>query len=165
MKLKSGSEQVGTSFWNPAHHNFVIQQVTHLLGDKDFTTPPPDKGDSTTRALPGSILVLSPYKAAIDRYRAAVNKLFLHEARTRVRVLTVDTAQGQEADVVFIDLVKNRATAHVENPKRLCVALTRARQAELIMMPAGMADNKQNLWRIWNRCMGGLDGAAIQIPL
>ncbi|KAK0656651.1 P-loop containing nucleoside triphosphate hydrolase protein [Cercophora newfieldiana] len=161
------AEQVGTSFWNKAHLGFVVQQVTHLLNDPHFTEPPPDdNADPDAAPAPGSIMILSPYKEAVARYRAAVNKIPLgKKVQSRVRILTVDTAQGQEADVVFLDMVKNRASAHVENPKRLCVALTRARQAEVILMPAGMGSNTQNLFRIWNRCMEGWDGVAIQLPM
>jgi len=165
-KRGTEAERVGTSFWNPQHQDFVIQQVTRLLNDDEFLAP--DNPDG--RKLPGDIMILSPYKEAVHRYRAAVNKLPLAgnnaaARRSRIRVLTVDTAQGQESDVVFLDMVKARSTAHVENPKRLCVALTRARQAEVILMSAGMWSDTQNLYRVWNRCAQGLDGAAIRITM
>ncbi|KAK3363317.1 hypothetical protein B0T25DRAFT_562339 [Lasiosphaeria hispida] len=40
---------------------------------------------------------------------------------------TIDTALGQETDFVFIDMVREYPSAHLDNPKRLCVGITRAR--------------------------------------
>ncbi|KAK4453329.1 P-loop containing nucleoside triphosphate hydrolase protein [Podospora aff. communis PSN243] len=127
------AEQVGTSHWNPAHHEFILRQITFLLGDANFVQPPP------TRELPGTILIISPYKEAINHYRVAVNKL--PQGRDRVSVQTVDTAQGQEADVVFLDL------------------------AEVILMSSRMANTWGALNMLWNRCHEGEDGAAIHLPM
>ncbi|KAK0633080.1 P-loop containing nucleoside triphosphate hydrolase protein [Immersiella caudata] len=164
-KNKARAEQVGTSFWNSAHHDFIIRQVTHLLSDPSFTQPPVanDLSRLSAKELPGTILIISPYKEAVYRYRIAVNKL--PQGRDRVGVNTVDTAQGQEADVVFLDMVKQAPTEHVQNPKRLCVALTRARQAEVILMSAGMMMEMGYLGHLWNRCRDGEDGAAIIVPM
>jgi hypothetical protein len=139
-----------------------MRQVALLLGDTSFTQPPVAE-DLSAPALPGDILILSPYKAAVTKYRIAASKL--PKGGDRVRVLTIDTAQGQEADVVFLDMVKRQSTEHAENPKRLCVALTRARQAEVILMSAGMGSGQSDLGRLRNRCMEGEDGAAIRVSI
>lgn len=64
----------------------------------------------------------------------------VEKALPKIEARTVDTVQGHEADIVFIDLVRTRPTPFLDDPKRLAVATTRARQAEIYMMPIPMAD-------------------------
>lgn len=44
-----------------------------------------------------------------------------------IQLCTVDSFQGQEADVVFLSFANNHATSFLESPNRLNVAITRAR--------------------------------------
>ncbi len=44
----------------------------------------------------------------------------------------VDKFQGQEADIVFLSMTRNRGTGFLDNPNRLNVALTRARHLQII---------------------------------
>lgn len=48
-------------------------------------------------------------------------------AHLKVVLGTVDRFQGQEADIVFLSLVRTRGIGFLDNPNRLNVALTRAR--------------------------------------
>ncbi|KAL8387151.1 hypothetical protein RB595_010120 [Gaeumannomyces hyphopodioides] len=64
----------------------------------------------------------------------------LEKSLPRIEARTIDRVQGHEADVVFIDLVRGWPSPFLDDPKRLAVATTRARQAEIYMMPTQMAD-------------------------
>ncbi|KAK4219022.1 P-loop containing nucleoside triphosphate hydrolase protein [Rhypophila decipiens] len=118
-------------FWNPSNHNWVMSRVRELLGDPMFL--------QTDCSKPGTILILSLYGDSFQKYRSALDKTFDTTKRSRVEARTLGTAQGAEADVVFIDMVKDIPSPFSNDQKRLCVALTRARQAEVIMMTSGMA--------------------------
>ncbi|KAM7209739.1 P-loop containing nucleoside triphosphate hydrolase protein [Naviculisporaceae sp. PSN 640] len=158
VDLGEEEEELENSFWNEFNHVWVMERVHELLADPRFLQP-----DSST---PGTILLVSPYRTSFQRYRSAVDEQ-IHDPKKRVRVdvRTLGTAQGAEADVVFIDMVKSRASDFSDDSKRLCVALTRARQAEVIMMNRGMAyDNKMsvNLPLIYDGCISGNHGTLIQ---
>jgi regulator of nonsense transcripts 1 len=68
-------------------------------------------------------MILSPYNKAVNRYQGATDRLPLTGHETESKVRTIDTAQGQEADVVFLDMVRSRANSHNGNPKRLASLL------------------------------------------
>ncbi|KAK4162022.1 P-loop containing nucleoside triphosphate hydrolase protein [Cladorrhinum sp. PSN259] len=151
----------GTSSWSETHLEFVMEKVMALLQDQNFKQLDGNK--------PGTIMIISPYKAAMTKYLQAIQSRGLKKRRKdRVMVRTVDTAQGQEADVVFLDLVKDHGTVHTDNAKRLCVSLTRARQAEIIMMCSDMVSTQRggvnfNTGRIWRLCQTGEAGAILHI--
>ena len=141
--------RVGTSCWNPRHQELVLEYVGSLLKDRSFM--------HADGVIPGTIMILTPYKESIYRYQGAVNRLFSKQLRRRVQVRTVDTAQGQEADVVFLDMVNDHQTIHIANRKRLCVALTRARQAEIILMHRNVPV-KGDLKKVYDQCVSGEAG-------
>ena len=103
-------------------------------------------------------MIIAPYQAAITQYKALVSRGFSQSVQPRVDIRTVDTAQGHQvgcahfklsskiltlaqADVVFLDMVRTRTPGFMDDAHRLCVAITRARQAEFIVM------NPRMLWR------------------
>ena len=45
----------------------------------------------------------------------------------RIKIATVDYIQGQEADVVFLSMVRNYKVGFMDTPNRLNVAITRAK--------------------------------------
>ena len=53
--------------------------------------------------------------------------------KIEIELCTVDRFQGQEADIVFLSMVKQRDTSFLRNPNRLNVALTRARYQRVIV--------------------------------
>ena len=65
-------------------------------------------------------MILAPYKEAGNRYQRAVNRLFSRQSRRWVPVRSVDTAQGQEADVVFgrIDSLSRESRAGPWTPRK-----------------------------------------------
>ncbi|KEY68635.1 hypothetical protein S7711_00515 [Stachybotrys chartarum IBT 7711] len=127
VHLHEGNEEKqNASFWNPQHHDWLIGQVRVLLQDPGFC------GASTPKHL-GTIMIQTPYRTAWRRYQAEVQQ-WSPEWRSRVKVLTVDKAQGCQADVVFLDLVRTSQAGFMDDAQRLNVAITRARQAEIILM-------------------------------
>lgn len=126
--------QVGTSWYNESHIAWVIQRVMELLPDPMFRQV--DKNER------GTILIISPYKESYMKYKRAIKELPAQwQARLnvegRVEARTIDTVQGGEADFVFLDMVRSKPTGFTDDPNRLNVAITRARQAEIIMMHPG----------------------------
>lgn len=121
------------SWWHPGHQRWVMDLVLKLLRDSEFR--------QTNGVGQGTILIMAFYKQAFIQYRKAIRELKARNPAFKDRIVearTVDTAQGHEADVVILDSVRQRPTSHLENPNRLCVALTRARQAEFILMHKDM---------------------------
>lgn len=149
LKNCGPEEPDGTSAWNPSHTKWVMERVRELIHDEKFR--------HADRAEPGTILIISPYKKAYNEYKNAV-KTLPHWAQRRVETRTVDVVQGHEADFVFLDLVKEKSTRFLDDPNRLCVAVTRARLGEIIMMHPRMVEstafirNSRNLRGIYNLC-------------
>lgn len=138
VHLKSGQERTEQgSFWNPAQHEWVITNVRALLKDPGFRS-------IENEEKPGSIMIETPYSTAVRHYIAEV-KTWVPEWQDRVEVLTVDKAQGNQSDVVFLDMVRTGKAGFMNETERLNVAMTRARQAEVIIMNEGMN---------WRPCRG-----------
>ncbi|EFY93140.1 hypothetical protein MAC_00923 [Metarhizium acridum CQMa 102] len=127
----SNEEKCRDSYWNPLHHQWVLAQATCLLQDDGFR-------GLRDREMGGTIMIATPYSTAVKHYHAAV-KSWPESWQRRTQVLTVDKAQGNEADVVFLDMVRTTTAGFMDDPKRLNVAITRARQAEIILMRRTMA--------------------------
>ena len=47
--------------------------------------------------------------------------------KINIKLHTVDKFQGQEADIVFLSMVRNQTNGFIDNPNRLNVAVTRAK--------------------------------------
>lgn len=129
-----GEVRDGTSWHNPKHIDWVMQRVQELLPDPMFR--------QVGKNERGTILIISPYKNSYREYRKAIKNLpeswqarLNVEARCEAR--TIDTCQGGEADFVFLDMVRSESTDFTDDPNRLNVAITRARQGEVILMHPG----------------------------
>ncbi|KAK4644188.1 hypothetical protein QC761_302100 [Podospora bellae-mahoneyi] len=150
LKGSVGEKTEGTSCWNPSHAAWVMTRVKELLADQHFRKP--DKME------PGTVLIISPYRAAFQRYKKELRTL-PQWAQKRVEARTVDVSQGHEADFVFLDLSKERSTDFLDDPNRLCVALTRARLGEIILMSGDMPYSEhfkhrsEHLRRMYAACM------------
>lgn len=125
---ESAEEIHRNSFWNPMQHAWVAEQVKCLLNDDDF---------QSLSGEPGTIMIQTPYSTAYRQYLGEV-KQWPPEWQSRVQVLTVDKAQGNQADVVFLDMVRTSCVGFMDDAQRLNVAITRARQAEVIVMHVRM---------------------------
>jgi len=90
------------------------------------------------------ILVITPYKkqeALLNRWLSGTEL-----QRITVEVCTLDRCQGRESEYVFISLVRSRASAFMDSPKRWNVALTRAKQGLFIVgdIAAFLADTRSS---------------------
>lgn len=131
VELKGSQEKSERgSFWNPVHHQWLLKQVQSLLQDPGFRS-------TTNKGMPGKVMIQTPYSAAVRQYVAEV-RTWLPSWQERVEILTVDKAQGNQADAVFLDMVRTTRAGFMNEPQRLNVAITRARQAEVILMHEGM---------------------------
>lgn len=148
------------SKFNEQHLNWVIQRVVRdLVQDQQFR--------STDDKEAGSIIITTPYKAQFNNYRKGINELMRELDREHrhaggfgrglhrevlVEARTADTVQGHSSDVLVYDLVHSEVTDHVADSHRLCVALTRAKQAEIIVMHRGMVGQEGSSG--WTRSSG-----------
>ncbi|PNH05717.1 Regulator of nonsense transcripts 1 [Tetrabaena socialis] len=119
-------EKVGTSYRNKDEASLVLQLMMAMACDPSVR----------------SIFILTPYKLQADYItKCLVNgRATLDEMRaagtfhaTEVKAHTADGFQGHEADVVIISTVRSSRLGHVQDERRLNVAITRARRALLIV--------------------------------
>ncbi|KAF4339957.1 atp-dependent helicase [Fusarium beomiforme] len=118
------------SFWNPVNQRWILVEVATLLQDPFFRS-------ITDGQQPGCVMIQTPYSVSMRQYTHAV-KQWPIEWQERVEVLTVDKAQGNQADVVFLDMVRTTRPGFMDEAQRLNVAITRARQAEIVLMHPAM---------------------------
>ena len=98
-----------------------VRAVEHLM----------DKVHHAYRTTP-TVLVLTPYRGQHTLLTERLSRF----GNSRPEVSTIDAAQGQEADLVIISLVRANATGSVgftDDAKRLNVAITRAKAGVIIV--------------------------------
>jgi hypothetical protein len=107
------------SYYNEAEAAAVADEVARLL---DVGVTPDDVG------------VITPYSGQIGKIRAALARVD-HHGTDRVKVATVDAFQGSEREAIAVSFVRSNPDGHSgfltfpnEGPRRLTVALTRARK-------------------------------------
>lgn len=154
------------SFYNVRHIRWTMKRVEELISTPEFR-------NSKNAGRAGTILLLSPYKASVNRYTKAIDELDKRRptllVKERVESRTWDTSQGHEADIVAIDYVRDRPTTFMDGMYRFCVGLTRARQAEWhLMMPAMTANRSfaatKYLHPLRMACVRNEDGHVLRIP-
>ena len=117
IDARSGSASAsGTSFENEAEAEEAVRVAVELK-----------------RHYPHTVL-LTPYAAQLRRIRAS---------RSGVEAYTVDSFQGKEADAVVLSLVRTPGggAGFWSDPRRLAVALTRAKHAMRVVGHSGWADD------------------------
>mmetsp|Transcript_1310 Transcript_1310/g.1692 ORF Transcript_1310/g.1692 Transcript_1310/m.1692 type:complete len:822 (-) Transcript_1310:299-2764(-) len=120
------------SFVNATEINHVINGVKVLMGNQNYNNK--------------SIKVISFYKPQVEilqsmLYSISESNPIIGEAleNGRLTIQTVDSAQGSEADIVILSCVRSNEAGVIGflgtsgGCKRLCVALSRARQALFII--------------------------------
>ncbi|XP_053684099.1 uncharacterized protein LOC128734108 isoform X2 [Sabethes cyaneus] len=75
-----------------------------------------------------SIAIITPY----TRHKKEIEKDLRSRRITQVSVLSIDSVQGQEYDVVIISLARSLGMGFLDSPQRLNVALTRARKCLIL---------------------------------
>jgi hypothetical protein len=112
-------ESGGNSVYNPAEAKAVVAEVTKLI---DADVAPKDIG------------VISMYRGQVGEIRSRLHRTGI-EGANRVTVDTVDSFQGGEREAVVVSFVRSNDAGNAgflelpdEGPRRLNVALTRARK-------------------------------------
>ncbi len=127
-------EKSGRSFENLEHVEHVADMVYDALKNRRLT------GDNGRAA---KILIIAMYRLQVYHHQDALD-IMVHGGRLtpaerrQVMVCTVGSAQGLEADLVFVDFTRNVSPGSTADLRRLCVAMTRARYAEVILMSRGI---------------------------
>lgn len=81
-----------------------------------------------------SVIVLTFYLAQSNRMKEKLDAL-KKEAKdvVRIKIATVDYIQGQEADIVFLSMVRNNKVGFMDTPNRLNVAITRSKHLQIFV--------------------------------
>lgn len=139
VNLNSREGVSGRSATNMTNANFVMAQVHNLLADDDFT---------------GKIMIIAPYQGQMEIYewelsqRCSIeydssNKRFTFD-RSRIHLCTHQGAQGVEAEVVFIDMVRSDKPGMTGEPELINVATSRAICAQVVIQNTFMFEKLQS---------------------
>jgi superfamily I DNA and/or RNA helicase len=108
---KSGED--GESRMNPEEWNIIAAHMERWGVEKDWT-----------------YAIVSPYRAQVEYMQEA------YDVTLPIRVDTIDSFQGQEADVVYISLVRSndrQELGFLKDYRRMNVAMTRAKRGLFIV--------------------------------
>jgi hypothetical protein len=111
-----GEEKRVNASWMNEYESIVIRDI--LRNDKDIIRLRSESDSIRT-------IIVSPYLAQTNYLRGILKKA---KHLPRIDVATVDSFQGQEADIVIVSTVRTRSPGFTDDPKRLNVALTRAKR-------------------------------------
>lgn len=75
-----------------------------------------------------SIYVITPYNAQ----KNAIAECFIDD-KTDDQVLSIDSSQGREFDLVFVSMVRSRPGAFIQEYNRINVGITRAKHGLVIV--------------------------------
>jgi regulator of nonsense transcripts 1 len=128
------SEKIGTSSINRKHIEYGCDAVADVMANDELTGV--DGKEKT-------VLVITFYKAQAHLYQLAFDKMvqdavITRGQRERIDIRTVAAAQGCTAAFVLLDFVRNTCPGFTSEKHALCVALTRARLGEMILMSRGV---------------------------
>jgi len=105
-----------------------------------------------------SIYVITPYNAQ----KNAIAEQFV-ESDTDDQVLSIDSSQGREFDLVFVSMVRTKPSNFVKEYNRLNVGITRAKHGLVIVGSAATLRKDANWSKLLiekkNNVVQGLNGA------
>lgn len=118
---------------NPKEAQHLLDHLNKIISWAESHKPPGERER-------WEFAVLTFYSNQEDYLRKCLSKIlnvpgpriFEKGSNIRVRLATIDTFQGHEADVVLLSLVNTRRVGFLDTVTRLNVALTRARNQMLI---------------------------------
>ncbi|XP_065075593.1 uncharacterized protein Setx isoform X2 [Ochlerotatus camptorhynchus] len=126
LECQQNQTQMEHQIYNNEEIHFVLKLLTEIMQYCDRHT---------------SIAIITPY----TRHKRECEKFLHAKSITQVSVLSIDSVQGQEYDVVIISLARTIGTGFLGNPQRLNVALTRARKC--LVMCGNFYDLRDaNVW-------------------
>ena len=126
INIGEGGAEVAHNFGgrsNPGEVTLIAELVSNVLDGNEIDA--------------SGIAVISPYAKQVQRIRMELaSRNGYHPHANSVRVGTVDSFQGQETDLVLISTVRSNPLQELGfllDPRRLCVAITRARRGLIIV--------------------------------
>jgi superfamily I DNA and/or RNA helicase len=140
-----------TSWLNEQEANAIVQWYKHRR----------DKGsrEHRTRNRKQTVLIICQYKAQAKLLKQLLpadtehHNFKLHGSfkDKNLKIVTVDSAQGSEAEIVALSCVRanfNGDIGHAKNMKRACVALSRARgELHIFANRKTMGSQRNRMWR------------------
>uniref|UniRef100_A0A8C3XCH0 RNA helicase n=1 Tax=Cyanoderma ruficeps TaxID=181631 RepID=A0A8C3XCH0_9PASS len=154
------------SFFNTAEIEVLVHYLKKLLQSQG-------KGGCPT-VSPKEIGIISPYRKQVEKVRKAITSLDPDLRKlpdiSQLKVGSVEEFQGQERNVILISTVRSRSTylqfdqtfrlGFLKNPKRLNVALTRAKALLIVVGNPSVLSKDQHWHRFLRYCKeeGGYTG-------
>lgn len=159
--------KVGRSFLNVPEALALVQLVRHALRGESKTMDFPDrvKGSRETQRraphqlAPQHLGIICFYRSQVEEVKRQLLLELYKDIADLVQVSTVDAFQGSENDLIFLSLVRTsgfrqgaggqqqstHASDFLSCPKRVCVALTRARR-QLVVVGGETAFTQHRVW-------------------
>ena len=133
----SRTTKIGRSTANPMHVQWTMARVKEILRDKSLT------GVGVNANRSARILILPFYQAQMQHYLIEIQKLkdskeLSEDDVQRIRVLTLDSSQGDQEDIVIGDLSQTDVPGFCGEPERINLLLTRPIIGQLVLMEKGM---------------------------
>lgn len=134
------------SFSNVEHVNFVLAHVADLLGNHKFRP-------SKSKPEDGKVMIIVPYEAQKKLYENELQKRAAKERNVKgdewvdfpkdqIEIRTHQGAQGHEASVVIIDLVRSDSPGHTSHDELVNVCSSRAICAQLVLVNTSVFNHK-----------------------
>jgi superfamily I DNA and/or RNA helicase len=115
----AGIEESEGSSWLNEYEGVVVRYL--LQNDTDI-------GRLLENGSGSRIIIISPYSAQVNLLKNMVRRKRKSLRGCDIDVATVDSFQGQEADIVIVSMVRTKSVGFVGDAQRLNVALTRAKR-------------------------------------
>lgn len=137
LDMKSIEREDGRSFSNIANVNYVFQTVVDLMADVDFAP-------TALNPNAGKILIVPTYEAQRNLYSSELKKRgkyehtsegrFIEFDKSRIEIRSHEGAQGHEASVVIVDLVRSSGPGFTGRSDLLAVCSSRAISGQLVLI-------------------------------
>jgi len=131
IDVKDTTEQIGNSRCNLVNATVCMNMVETLLKTFD----------------PKHLAIISPYRAQQEVYHRALYRLQSKLKEKDLRAIqnkTIDSFQGNEADIIILDLVVTKKLGFTREMNRLNVALTRARDGLVVITDVSANESQNN---------------------
>ena len=134
VQIPGQMTRVGTSTVN-VHEAAVIKHlVKHIFASGACSTLPTPTADGTRC----TILVTTPYQAQAQLMNQMLMELVpIYAVQNLFRVCTIDSAQGQDADITIHSVTRNDGKGISNDKARLCVAQSRAKWLNIFVVSEG----------------------------
>jgi len=104
---------------------------------------------------PTRVCIISPYNGQVRLLKKLLEKELTPEVAEKIRVGSVDSFQGSENDIIVLSFVRSRELGFLVDPRRLNVALTRAKRM-LVAFGDRALLRRSSVFRSWLDYVDGL---------